>query len=104
MSHDEIVFPMIERREFLKAFNMIMAQKGVVERQAKEVADYDEDLDVGYKRLARGRARCWRSRSPRSVPVAAKRRSRVDTGSSPSEARLSQSGTGGAVIVEGARR
>jgi len=50
---DKIVYPMVDRGELVKAFNMVMAQKGVVERQAKEVADYDEDLDVGYKRLAR---------------------------------------------------
>jgi hypothetical protein len=49
----EIISPMVARGEYLKAFGMILIQKAVIERQVKEVADYEHDLDVGYSRLAR---------------------------------------------------
>jgi hypothetical protein len=49
---DQKVYPLIAKGEFTEAFRWIMMQKGVVDRQAKEVGDYDSDLDVGYSRLA----------------------------------------------------
>jgi hypothetical protein len=49
---DQKVYPLIDQGRFVEAFKWIMVQKGVVDRQAKEVNDYDSDLDVGYSRLA----------------------------------------------------
>lgn len=49
---DQKVYPLIANGEFTEAFKWIMIQKAVVDRQAKEVGDYDSDLDVGYSRLA----------------------------------------------------
>jgi hypothetical protein len=51
---DKEVQGMLENGEFLKAFDTILAEKEIVERQAKKVADWDGDLDKGYNRLARG--------------------------------------------------
>jgi hypothetical protein len=50
---DTIVYPEIARGEFVKAFDMILAQKNIVEEHVKEVGDYDQDLDIGYNRLNR---------------------------------------------------
>jgi Domain of unknown function (DUF4157) len=49
---DNKVYPLIKQKQYIEAFKWIMAQKGVVERQAEEVGDYDSDLDLGYSRLA----------------------------------------------------
>jgi len=49
---DQKVYPLIAKGKYTEAFKWIMVQKGVVDRQAKEVGDYDSDLDVGYSRLA----------------------------------------------------
>jgi hypothetical protein len=49
---DERVYPLIEQQKYVEAFQWIMVQKGVVDRQANEVGDYDSDLDLGYSRLA----------------------------------------------------
>jgi hypothetical protein len=49
---DQKVYPLIAKGKYTEAFKWIMVQKGVVDRQAKEVGDYDTDLDVGYSRLA----------------------------------------------------
>jgi hypothetical protein len=49
---DNTVYPLVEQKKYVEAFKWIMIQKGVVDRQAKEVGDYDSDLDVGYSRLA----------------------------------------------------
>ena len=50
---DTIVFPEIENGELVKAFEMILNQKAIVEEHVKEVGDYDADLDIGYSRLNR---------------------------------------------------
>jgi hypothetical protein len=50
---DATVYPMIERGEFLKAFDTFVVQKAVVDEHLKDVAEYDRDLDVGYQRLSR---------------------------------------------------
>ena len=49
---DGTVKPLVEQGQFVEAFKWIMVQKDMVDRQAKEVNDYDSDLDVGYSRLA----------------------------------------------------
>ncbi len=43
---------LVDQGQFVEAFKWILMQKGVVDRQAKEVNDYDSDLDLGYSRLA----------------------------------------------------
>jgi hypothetical protein len=49
---DNTVYPLVEQKKYVEAFKWIMIQKGVVDRQAKEVGDYDSDLDLGYSRLS----------------------------------------------------
>jgi hypothetical protein len=49
---DKTVYPLIDQGKWVEAFKWIMVQKGVVDRQANEVGDYDSDLDLGYSRLA----------------------------------------------------
>jgi hypothetical protein len=49
---DNTVKPLVEQKKYVEAFKWIMIQKGVVDRQAKEVGDYDSDLDLGYSRLS----------------------------------------------------
>jgi Domain of unknown function (DUF4157) len=49
---DQTVYPLVDQGRFVDAFKWIMVQKDVVDRQAKQVNDYDSDLDVGYSRLA----------------------------------------------------
>jgi hypothetical protein len=49
---DKTVYPLVDQQKYVEAFKWIMTQKGVVDRQAKEVGDYDSDLDLGYSRLA----------------------------------------------------
>ncbi len=49
---DQTVYPLVDQGRFVEAFKWIMVQKDMVDRQAKEVNDYDSDLDVGYSRLA----------------------------------------------------
>ena len=48
---DTIVYPLVDQGKYVEAFRMIISQKGVVERHAREVGDYDADLDRGYNRL-----------------------------------------------------
>jgi hypothetical protein len=50
---DKIVYPLVDKGRFVDAFRMIIYQKGMVERHAHEVYEYDADLDRGYSRLAR---------------------------------------------------
>jgi hypothetical protein len=49
---DKTVYPLVDQGKYVEAFKWITAQKGVVDRQANEVGDYDSDLDLGYSRLA----------------------------------------------------
>ena len=49
---DTIVYPLVDQGKYVEAFRMIISQKGVVERHAREVGDYDADLDRGYNRLS----------------------------------------------------
>jgi uncharacterized protein DUF4157 len=49
---DKTVYPLVDQQKYVEALKWIMVQKGVVEQQAKEVGDYDSDLDLGYSRLS----------------------------------------------------
>jgi hypothetical protein len=102
-ARDEVVYKLVDHGEFLNAFNEIMNQKGIVERQVRAVTDYDEDLDVGYNRLARA-VQVLEVALAALVPVAGELAvvrggySLLTVGGSAALA-----GTGGAVVVEGTR-
>jgi Domain of unknown function (DUF4157) len=49
---DKTVYPLVDKGQYVEAFKWILSQKAIVDRQAKEVGDYDSDLDLGYSRLA----------------------------------------------------
>ena len=49
---DEVVKPLVAKGQFTEAYRMIMSQRAVVEEHAREVGDYDADLDSGYNRLS----------------------------------------------------
>ncbi len=49
---DQTVKPMIERGDYVGAFKLIMDLKPQIEKRVKAEADYDADLDSGYRRLA----------------------------------------------------
>jgi hypothetical protein len=49
---DNTVDPMIDRGDYVGAFKVFMREKPEVERRVKAEADYDADLDTGYRRLA----------------------------------------------------
>ncbi|HLX34132.1 MAG TPA: hypothetical protein VKR30_02700 [Candidatus Limnocylindrales bacterium] len=48
----KIVRPLIAAKKYTEAFGNILNQKAIFEQVAREVGDYDRDLDVGYSRLA----------------------------------------------------
>ena len=49
---DEVVAPLVDKGKFVEAYRTIMAQRAVVESHAREVGDYDADLDTGYGRFS----------------------------------------------------
>ena len=49
---DKTVKPLIDRGDFVGAFKIIIDEKPQVEKRVKAEADYDADLDTGYRRLA----------------------------------------------------
>ena len=99
---DTIVYPLVDRGEFLKAFDMIVVQKGVVEQHAKEVADYDADLDVGYTRLGRA-MQVLEVALISLVPVAGDAALASGYGLLAVGGTATAAGTGGAAIAEGGR-
>ncbi len=49
---DKTVKPMIDRGDYVGAFKAFLDEKPQVEKRVKAEADYDADLDTGYRRLA----------------------------------------------------
>ncbi len=49
---DEIVYKLADEGKYLEAFQATLNQKATFEQVAKDVGDYDRDLDKGYSRLS----------------------------------------------------
>ncbi len=49
---DKVVYPLVDEGRLVEALKTILFFQEYVSARAKEVGAYDEDLDVGYKRLA----------------------------------------------------